>query len=415
MYCKNCGAQINDDAVFCEKCGAKQTSIQTAKPVQNEVPKAVNNSKKPEEIIQDFDGNIYAAARFLSERDRISMNEAKRIIRKAKKQLPKTAVQSDRSNHNVPYDNLDEAFRNRIKKALIIGGFLILVLCIVSTVANRFARSNRSSDTITTTQNTTRSTTKKVTEKEMLRNELKEKYGIHKPLEFHEDFSTDEFRYVVISDSTPPSDYAVKYVKAYMDPGDIHYICNLFLNTTTKIWFEDLLLENGDYTINVTVHQYEKLEEMDIHSIGRGMLLTEAYYSYNTGEEFTVDIDESADSVSSEELVKTVKTIVTETYDEIIDRVTFDDKNLYLQYNYSKAYSGSPFLNATEDIKKQCAEGDCGDIASTILDLDDQYTNTWQTITIDCGSLGKAVFDKSMIVNHGYGNYFDYVDGDLLK
>lgn len=26
MYCKNCGAQINDDAVFCEKCGSKQES-----------------------------------------------------------------------------------------------------------------------------------------------------------------------------------------------------------------------------------------------------------------------------------------------------------------------------------------------------------------------------------------------------
>lgn len=27
MYCKNCGSQINDEAVFCKKCGAKQTVV----------------------------------------------------------------------------------------------------------------------------------------------------------------------------------------------------------------------------------------------------------------------------------------------------------------------------------------------------------------------------------------------------
>lgn len=416
MYCKNCGAHINDSAVFCEKCGTKQTPIQAEKPVQTETPKVVVSSKSQEEIIQDFEGNVYAAARFLSDRDKIPMNEAASIIRKAKKQMPQKAVQQDYSDVDVPYNNLNKAFRNKIKKILIIGGALILMLCIVSAIINHHAKSNRFSDTITTIQNTTHSTTKKLTDKERLQNELKEKYGIHKPLEFHEGFSTDEFRYVVISDSTPPSDYAVKYVKAYMDPGDIHYICNLFLKTTTKIWFEDLLLEDGDYTINVTVSQYENLEEMDIHTIGRGMLLTETYYSYNTGKEFTVDIDESTDSVSSDELVKAVKKMIEEDYYEgVADRVEFDGKNLLVVYDYSKRYDNSDPLIANEKSKKYVIETDCEDLANYILDMGDKYTNTWKTITIDCGSLGKAVFDKSMIVNHGWGNYFEYVDGELLK
>lgn len=32
MYCRNCGAQINDDAKFCESCGASQTPNQPTTP-----------------------------------------------------------------------------------------------------------------------------------------------------------------------------------------------------------------------------------------------------------------------------------------------------------------------------------------------------------------------------------------------
>ena len=33
MYCKNCGAQIDDNAVVCPKCGVAQTQIQEAPAV----------------------------------------------------------------------------------------------------------------------------------------------------------------------------------------------------------------------------------------------------------------------------------------------------------------------------------------------------------------------------------------------
>lgn len=102
-------------------------------------------------------------------------------------------------------------------------------------------------------------------------------------------------------------------------------------------------------------------------------------------------------------------------YEGVADRVEFDGKNLLVVYDYSKRYDNSDPLISNEKSKKYVIETDCEDLANYILDMGNKYTNTWQTITIDCGSLGKAVFDKSMIVNHGYGNYFDYVDGDLLK
>ena len=77
MYCKKCGAQINDDAVFCEKCGAKQgssTSTQhTSSPAQSEPQE---KKMTPEEIIKDFDGNLYDAIKYLALRDGISMVEA---------------------------------------------------------------------------------------------------------------------------------------------------------------------------------------------------------------------------------------------------------------------------------------------------------------------------------------------------
>lgn len=35
MYCKKCGAQIDEDSVFCEKCGEKQINTFDASEVNN--------------------------------------------------------------------------------------------------------------------------------------------------------------------------------------------------------------------------------------------------------------------------------------------------------------------------------------------------------------------------------------------
>ena len=38
MFCKNCGAKLDDDAQFCEKCGTvvKRPAVQQPKPVEPE-------------------------------------------------------------------------------------------------------------------------------------------------------------------------------------------------------------------------------------------------------------------------------------------------------------------------------------------------------------------------------------------
>jgi hypothetical protein len=54
-------------------------------------------------------------------------------------------------------------------------------------------------------------------------------------------------------------------------------------------------------------------------------------------------------------------------------------------------------------------------ITDSILDIDDAYYNTWETITLDYGFQGKAVFDKSMVVDQGLGKYFDYPIGIIKK
>lgn len=46
MYCRNCGAQINDGAKFCESCGASQFTEQTAAPDQIQEKQPTKQPKK---------------------------------------------------------------------------------------------------------------------------------------------------------------------------------------------------------------------------------------------------------------------------------------------------------------------------------------------------------------------------------
>lgn len=49
-------------------------------------------------------------------------------------------------------------------------------------------------------------------------------------------------------------------------------------------------------------------------------------------------------------------------------------------------------------------------ITFPILDLEEIYFNSWNTITIDFGNEGKAVLTKAMIVDESLGKYFKYPD-----
>ena len=39
---------------------------------------------------------------------------------------------------------------------------------------------------------------------------------------------------------------------------------------------------------------------------------------------------------------------------------------------------------------------------------------SWETITLDFGSAGKAILDKSLVVDQGLGKFFNFSD-DILK
>ena len=240
-----------------------------------------------------------------------------------------------------------------------------------------------------------------------LRNRLKEEYGISEPREFHQDFSTEGQMYVVISNATPPATYAVEYAKAYMEPGDLHYICNLYLNTTTQICIMDLPLENGDYSVEVLTHEYSYLEETDVRTIGNGMLLKEQYFSLNTGKELSADT-KSDEVVNEKELIEAVeKAIEDSVHENEKTSVTFDGKNLIVYDDLSDVDFG---VIPPEDFAETCI----GSLTDSILELEDKYYNSWEKIIVDFGDLGKAVLDKSMVVDQGYGKFFQYT-GNILQ
>lgn len=49
MFCKKCGAEISDDAVFCGKCGTAQTEVATAQSQSAPYVQPVEAPKQTEE------------------------------------------------------------------------------------------------------------------------------------------------------------------------------------------------------------------------------------------------------------------------------------------------------------------------------------------------------------------------------
>ena len=109
-------------------------------------------------------------------------------------------------------------------------------------------------------------------EKEALKTELKEKYDITEPGSFVRGDATGKWRIVKVANSTPPTEYAVNYAKAYMNDGDIHYVVNFSLNTTTMF----NRYSNGTTSvIEAKTTEYVDKEEHDASIIGEGLLLTD--------------------------------------------------------------------------------------------------------------------------------------------
>ena len=241
-----------------------------------------------------------------------------------------------------------------------------------------------------------------ISEREALQQELKSKYDIGKPQMFARGDATGVWRIVKVANGTPPSDYAVEYARAYMEEGDIHFVVNFSLKTTTM--FKVVL-----GVVEARTTEYVSQEEHDATIIGRGMLYSDQYFRIETGEEIIVDGNPNAGIVDANELITTVKQVIDGTVgdgEKIVD-VTFDGTNLIVIIDLSNA-------NTTIFTARDIALSRISSITDKILELDDEYYNTWDIITLDFGKEGKAVLDKSLVKDQGFGRFFDFSD-DVLK
>ena len=250
--------------------------------------------------------------------------------------------------------------------------------------------------------NSEESNTISESENDILKAELKEKYDITEPESFVRGDATGKWRYVLIYNKNTVNKFAVDYAKAYMQSGDIHYIINFYLKTTS------MLQLNNDILI-VRTTEYVDKEELNASVIGGGLLLSDESYDMTNGQLFSVKSDESAGTVSAEDLISNIKKVIDGGVgkDEKIIDVIFNGSELQIIVDFSKA--DTSILTA-----RDIALSRISSITDPILDLDDSYTNTWDTIVIDFGDVGKAVLNKKMIHNNGFGKYFEYSD-DILK
>ena len=236
-----------------------------------------------------------------------------------------------------------------------------------------------------------------------IKKELKEKYDISEPSSFVQGDVTGKWRVLVVANSTPPSEYAVDYARAYIENTDttIHYIINFSLKTTSQIQ-----ISFGIVSVKTT--EYVDKEEHNAKIIGEGMLLGEDYYKLETGEKITVEADPNAGTVDGETLITAVKDTISGAIgknEKIVD-VTFDGKDLCIIVDVSNS-------DTSQLTAKEIAESRISSITQKILDLGDKYQNTSETITLDFGSEGKVTFNKKDIKNQGLGKYFDVPAGVL--
>ena len=230
-----------------------------------------------------------------------------------------------------------------------------------------------------------------------LQAELKEKYGVD-PSSIRND-ATGKWRLSKVANTTPPTEYAVEYAKAYMEQGDIHWIVNFTLKTTTLI-----RLQIGDI-VEAKTTEYVEDEEHDAKIIGDGMLLTDDFYELESGKKIEVEVDEDAGMVDADDLISAVRSAIDGSFgaDDELQDISFDGKDLKI-----KVKLGDSMFEP-----RDMAIVAISSITDPILDLDDKYYNTWETITIDFGNVGKATMDKSMVKDQGIGKFFDFPDSIL--
>ena len=91
---------------------------------------------------------------------------------------------------------------------------------------------------------------------------------------------------------------------------------------------------------------------------------------------------------------------------EKITDVSFDGKDLKITVDLSE-------IEVKLGTPRDVALSRISSITDNILDLDDSYYNTWETITLDFGAQGTIRLDKSMVADQGLGRYFNFKDDDL--
>ncbi len=236
-----------------------------------------------------------------------------------------------------------------------------------------------------------------VSEIKELRAMLKKNYDIKEPSKFAIDKSDgDHWRIQSVANSTPPADYALEYAKAYMNEGDIHFIVNFSLKTTTSYQ-----IIAGKLTVKT--YEYVEKEELDASIIGSGPLYTTEYYDMVTGEQITTEPSADAVPVDANTLIAAVKEKIEGKVgkDEKITDVSFDGSDLKITVDLSEA---EPEILTKKDLAISRIES----ITDAILALGDDYYVTWNTVTVDLGEEGIVTLDKSMVVDEGFGKYFNF-------
>ena len=235
-----------------------------------------------------------------------------------------------------------------------------------------------------------------------LRKKLEETYGLGKPKTFAQGDHTGRWRICMVDTDADARDYALDYAKAYMTSGDLHFIVNKKLGTTTILRLYDRILA-------VKTTEYVDQEEQNAIIIGEGQLLEETSYDIMTGEQFKADADPSAGTVTSDELLAEVKKAIDGTVGdgESIREVSFDGNDLTITVDLEEV---EPDAGTVRDLALVRVTS----ITDAVLELDDSYLNTWDRVIVDFGSVGKIVLGKDLIRNNGFGRYFDFSD-DMLK
>lgn len=282
----------------------------------------------------------------------------------------------------------DEKKKNRKK---------LVICCIVACISViMFSNAGASTETSGGESEQAEGTTEEI---ETLKDDLKDKYDISEPDKFLQGDSTGKWRLETVANGTATYKYAVDYAKVYMDEGDVHYIVNFSLKTTSQ-------LRELQGKLSVITTEYVDGEEHDARVIGSGMVYAKQYFDIETGDEVTTEGDINAGTVENGTFLSTVQNIVTEQVGEgeKITAVAFDGENLTVMIDLSNA-------SINKVSPEKFAEIRTSTITDDILALDDSYYNTWTTITIGYENIGTISFDKSDVKDEGFGRYFEVPSG----